>query len=165
MNPSWAWEYFSPTPQKLFSDTDCREKKTFLLEGGEGFPEEKIDQTSPSVSDYTTPPWGRAFFVVLVLSLVVQTRVLSGHFRLSPRKIARDGRRPLPWTARRSEVLFPVWAGQGLSHWSWEGPEVTLLEWWSRGPCETLRMWLGLRALPPPPHPNSGLSWSGPRGT
>lgn len=51
---------------------------------------------------------------------------------------------------------FPyVQAGQGLSHWCWEGPEVTHLEWWSRGPCETLRMWPGLRAPPPHPRPDS----------
>lgn len=48
-----------------------------------------------------------------------------------------------------------MWAGQGLSHWSWEGPEVTHPEWWSRGPCEALRMWLGLRAPPPTPIPAS----------
>lgn len=48
------------------------------------------------------------------LLLAVQTLVLSGYFRLSPRKIIQDGRRPLPWTAHRSAVLIPLcpgWAG------------------------------------------------------
>lgn len=59
-----------------------------------------------------------------------------------------------PHGVQMSSFLY-VQAGQGLSHWRWEGPEVTHLELWSRGPCETLRMWLGLRVPPPHPRPDS----------
>lgn len=55
------------------------------------------------------------------------TVVLSGYFRLSPRKVKRDGSRPAAWTARRpvSSVLCP----------GWQGPEASDLEQWTKCVC------------------------------
>lgn len=33
MSPSWAWEYFSPAPQKLLSDTNYRRENVSIGRG------------------------------------------------------------------------------------------------------------------------------------
>lgn len=79
------------------------EKNVAVGSRGKRLPELKKSNVSFDVRSHQPP--GDPFFSC---SLVVQTLVFSGYFRLSPRRITRDGRRPLPWTAHRPDVLIPV---------------------------------------------------------
>ena len=101
----------SPQLARSYFLTPVVGKRCFCWKRGERLLEEKKKSKlllRCQIAPTPTPLETRTLF------LVVQTLVLSGYFRLSPRKIIQDGRRPLPWTARRSAVLIPLcpgWAG------------------------------------------------------
>lgn len=122
------------------------------------------------------PPPGDAqcFFLVKTSTCALSsgaplTVVLSGYFRLSPRKIKRDGRRPAAWTARRPHVLSPLsWlagpctfptlvteAGRARRPPIWSSGPSGVVGKGGGGDCETRGLGLGLEGHPYLPCPAS----------